>query len=157
MFSVQTISKLTTYPRLVSCVSQKRWCFDNAMISISHRKSLCWCWWEEKEEDYVCYHQKCRWNCLSENAFVQNLELPAQAIFHLFPFSSHLRVWQTWNIALWRGGQSSTFQEENSDFDWCPGCWEAKTEEQAFTEGSTPLRHHDSMYEHSSANCNIWI
>ena len=57
-----------------------------------------------------------------------------------------LRVWQTWDIALWGGGKGPTFQEKNSDFDWCPGCWAEETEEQAFTEGSTSLWHHHSMY-----------
>lgn len=57
------------------------------------------------------------------------------------------RIWQTWDIAVWGGGESPTFQEENTDFSWCPGCGKAKTEEQAFTEGPTSLWHHYSMYE----------
>lgn len=72
--------------------------------------------------------------------------------FHVSPSShimhhSSLRVWQTRDTALWGSCQGPTFQEENSDFDRCPGRGAAETEEQAFTEGSTSLWHYYSMYE----------
>lgn len=109
------------------------------------RRRRKWCMWPQKMQVTNCVRLDiCLGLSLTEFMKVPVFS-PNTSLF--LPPNFPPRVWQTRDIALWGGCQGPTFQEENSDFDWCPGRGEAETEEQAFTEGSTSLWHYYSMYE----------
>lgn len=106
---------------------------------LEERKRRRWCTWPPRTQVRKSHQQ-------SFHTGKSFLFLSSLICGFVHFFLRHRRVWQTWNTAVWGGGQSAAFQEENSDSDWCPGCGEAETEEQASALGSTSVRHHHPMY-----------